>query len=152
MEVKDIVKDAVIISEDASFREALSAMVAQQTNSLLVTGSDGNLVGEVSVSDLMDAIMPEYLDGDSIAANFATEAMFEEAVRDAADKTVTDFMSADIEPVQMDDGLMAIAAVAIAHKKARIPVVDADNRPVGIISRRGLKQLIAKFLNIGSSE
>lgn len=151
MEVKDIVKEAVIISEEASFREALSAMVTKQTNSLLVTNSDGELVGEVSVSTLLDAIMPEYLDGDSIAANFATEEMFEEAVRDAADKTVLDFMATDIQPVRMDDGLMSVAAAAIAHQKVRIPVVDADNRPIGIISRRGLKQLIAKFLNIPDS-
>ena len=51
----------------------------------------------------------------------------------------------------MDDGLMAVAAVAIAQQKARIPVVDVDNRPVGIISRRGLKHLIAQFLNITDS-
>lgn len=150
MEVKDIVKEAVIIGEGASFREALSAMIREQTNSLLVANSDGKLSGEVGVSDLMDAIVPEYLDGDSIAANFATEEMFEEAVQNAADKTVADFMSTDVEPVRMDDGLMAIAAVAIAHQKARIPVVDADDRPIGIISRRGLKQLLAHSLTIST--
>ena len=151
MEVKDIVKEAVIIGENASFKDALSMMIHKQTNSILVTNSDGILVGEVSVSDLMDAIMPDYLNGDSIAANFATEEMFEEAVRDAADKKVHDFMSSDVQSVHMDDGLMAVAAVAIAQQKARIPVVDVDNRPVGIISRRGLKHLIAQFLNITDS-
>lgn len=151
MEVKDIVKEAVIIGENASFKDALSMMIHKQTNSILVTNSDGILVGEVSVSDLMDAIMPDYLNGDSIAANFATEEMFEEAVRDAADQKVHDFMSSDVQSVHMDDGLMAVAAVAIAQQKARIPVVDVDNRPVGIISRRGLKHLIAQFLNITDS-
>lgn len=151
MEVKDIVKEAITVSEEASFREALSAMVNGQTNTLLVTNEEGSLVGEVTVADLLDAIVPEYLDGDSIAANFATEEMFQEAVKDAEEQQVQYFMSTDFSTVEMDDGLMSIAATAIAHKRARIPVVDKDNRPVGIISRRGLKKILAKFLNVKDS-
>lgn len=148
MELKDIVKEAVVIDESATFREALSAMIREKTNTLLVSNADGILTGEVSVSDLMDAVVPEYLDGDSIAANFATEEMFEEAVSNAKDIAVREFMNTDIEAVQMDDGLMAVAAVAIAHQKARIPVTDKENRPIGIVSRQGLKHLLASSLNI----
>lgn len=151
MEVKDIVKEAVCISETASFKEAVVAMINGQTNTLLVTDGDGKLVGEVSVSDLLDGIVPEYLDGDSIAAHFATAEMFEEAVKDTSDKQVQFFMSKDYDPVQMTDGLMAIAATAIAFDRARIPVVDGDGRPVGIISRRGLKHIIAHTLGIEDS-
>ena len=151
MELKDITKEAVIVSEEATFKEAIATMVKQQTNSLLVINSDGELSGEVSVSDLLDAIVPEYLDGDSIAANFATEEMFEEAVKTAQDKPVSEFMSVGLEPIQADDGLMTVAANAIARQQARIPVVDHDNRPIGIVSRRGLKQILAKFLNIADS-
>ncbi|MEX0917943.1 MAG: CBS domain-containing protein [Candidatus Paceibacterota bacterium] len=150
MELKDIVKEAVVIGESATFREALSAMIREQTNTLLVTGDNGELIGEVSVSDLMDAVVPEYLDGDSIASSFATEEMFEEAVQKASDKPVSEFMNADVEAVETDDGLMQVAAVAIAHQKARIPVVDKENRPIGIISRRGLKELLASSLNLSS--
>lgn len=151
MELKDITKEAVLISEDATFNEALRAMVQSQTNSLLVVNGDGVLTGEISVSDLLDAIVPEYLDGDSIAAHFATEEMFEEAVRDAAEKPVSEFMAMDVEPVHVSDGLMAVAANAIAHQNARIPVVDDDNRPVGVVSRRGLKHILAQFLGIKDS-
>lgn len=151
MELKDIIKEAVIVSEDTSFNDALKAMVNQQTNSLLVINSDGELSGEVSVSDLLDAIVPEYLDGDSIAADFATEEMFEEAVKAASQKLVSEFMSVDLDPVKTDDGLMAVAAIAIARGQARIPVVDNENRPIGVISRRGLKHILAQFLNITDS-
>lgn len=151
MELKDIVKEVAIISENTTFREAVSAMVKQQTNSLLVIDDEGMLSGEITVSDLLDGIVPEYLDGDSIAANFATEEMFEEAVQNAADKEVRDFMGVDVDPVHIDDGLMAVAASAIAHGRARVPVVDHENRPIGIVSRRGLKQLIATSLNIKDS-
>ncbi len=146
MEVKDITKDAVIVTEDASLSEALEKMVNQKTNTLLVVNEEGKLSGEVSVTDLLDAIVPEYLDGDSIAAHFATEGMFKEAVKDASEKQVQFFMSSDYSSVTLSDGLMSIAAIAIGHQRARIPVVDEENRPIGIISRQGLKHILAKYL------
>lgn len=151
MEVKDIIKDAVTISEEASFREALDAMINGKTNTLLVVDDNGTLVGEVTVADLLDAIVPEYLDGDSIAANFATEEMFEEAVKDAEEQQVKYFMSTDFNAVDLEDGLMTVAATAIAHQRARIPVVDQNNNPIGIISRQGLKHILAEFLDIKDS-
>jgi len=151
MELKDITKPAVTISQNATFEEVITKMVREQTNSVIVVDEDGAFAGEVSVPDLMDAIVPEYLDGDSIAANFATEEMFEEAVRDAASMQVKEFMGLDTEPVRADEGLMSVAATAIAHQRASIPIVDHDNRPVGVISRRGLKHIIAKFLDIADS-
>ncbi len=151
MNIKDIIKEAVTINEEASFKEAVSMMITGQTNTLLVTDADGKLVGEVSVADLLDAIVPEYLDGDSIAAHFATPEMFEEAVGDAKEQQVKYFMSKDIGEVRVDDGLMEIAANAIVNKQLRIPVVDHDNRPIGIISRRGLKHMIGSVLGIKDS-
>jgi CBS domain-containing protein len=106
MELKDIIKDAVTISQDASFKDAISKMVSDQSNTLIAVDEDGKLVGEVHVSDLLDAIVPEYLDGDSIAANFATEEMFEEAVRGATEKPVRDFMTPDLDPV--DEEVLSI--------------------------------------------
>lgn len=151
MKLEDITKAAVIVSEDATFKDAVSIMVAEQTNSLLVTGEDGTLVGEVGVSDLLDAVVPEYLGGDNIAAHFATEDMFQEAVRDASLKPVSEFMATDMESVRTNDNLMAVAAVAIATRRARIPVVDSEDRPIGVISRRGLKHILAHTLGIPDS-
>lgn len=151
MEVKDITKEAVTIEEEASFSDALRLMIEKKTNTLLVVDTEGKLTGEINVTDLLDAIVPEYLDGDSIASHFATEEMFEEAIKDTADKQVQYFMSKDYSAVELSDGLMSIAATAIGHQRARIPVVDGDNRPIGIISRQGLKHIIAQFLGIEDS-
>ena len=148
MEVKELIKPAVTVTEDASFSEALKAMINGQTNTLLVVDGDGSLVGEVSVADLLDAIVPEYLDGDSIAKKFSDEAMFAEAVKAAEFRPVSEFMSADFNSVELTDNLMSVATTAIANKRARIPVVDQDNHPIGIISRQGLKHIIAKFLGL----
>ncbi len=152
MEVKDIVKEAATIIETASFKDAVALMIEQKTNSLLVVNNEGKLVGEITISELLEAVVPEYLDEDGIAAHFVSNEMFEKAVSEAADKEVQFFMSEDITPITLNDELMVAATKAIAHKKVRLPVVNENNEPVGIISRRGLKHIIAHTLNIPDSE
>lgn len=148
MEMRDITREAFTIDEEASLYEALSLMVKKQTNSLLAVNENGELSGEVGVSDLLDAIVPISMDGDRVLDALGTEEAFKEAVKEASDKTVRDFMNVDIQPVRSNDSLITIAGIAIAHQYARIPVVDHENRPIGIISRRGMKHILATFLGI----
>ncbi len=147
MQAKDITKPAVCISEDTTLREAVARMVHDQTNTLLVVGEGGVLVGEVSVSDLLDAVIPMNLTGDDVMEHFTSEDTFVSAVQDAADKPVYEFMVRDYSTISGDDELITIAANAISHQRARIAVVDGEGRPIGIISRQGLKQILARFLD-----
>ncbi len=148
MELKDITKEAFTITADTTFKDAVAKMVAHQTNVLLVTDANGVLSGIVSVSDLLDAIVPEYLDGDSTAAHFATADMFNEAVDDSKEVAVREFMTTNITTANEGESLMAVAVAAIANKRFRIPVVDKDGKPVGLVSRQGLKHIIAEQLGI----
>lgn len=146
MELKEIIKEAIIISENASFGEALDLMLHSHTNTLLVIDDEGKLSGEVSVSDFFDAIIPFSLDGDAAMEKLKNESEFIAAVKEARETPVFDFMSSDFTTVHPDDSIMEVAAVAISHGRARIPVVDHDDRPIGIISRQGLKQILGKFM------
>lgn len=147
MQVKDIVKPAVIISETDTFESALSAMINQQTNTLLVTNEDGELSGEVTVADLLDAVVPDTLDGSEVIEHYTTDDAFIASIEIVKDLPVAEFMSPEYSALTLKDNLMSIVATAIAHQRARIPVVDNDNRPVGIISRQGLKQILHKFIS-----
>jgi CBS domain-containing protein len=150
-EIRNLTKEAVLISEDSSFRDAIELMVKKQTNSLLVVDGEGRLIGEVNVSDLLDAIVPLDVDGDHIDAILGTEAAFGKAAKEAEDKAVSEFMQVDIQSVFVDDTLLTIAATAIAHQTAHIPIVDHENHPLGVISRRALKHILAKYLGIKDS-
>lgn len=146
MQVKDIVKPAVVVAETDTFATALEAMMTQQTNTLLVTDENGRLVGEVTVADLLDAVVPDTLNGNDVIEHFTTDDAFIASIDVAKDVPVSEFMSYDYSPLTLKDNLMQIVATAIAHQRARIPVVDHDNHPVGIISRQGLKQILHKFM------
>jgi CBS domain-containing protein len=150
MEIRDLAKEAVIVSEDSTFRDVVSLMVSKQTNNILVVDEDGKLSGEISVSDLMNGIVPDYLEPNLVLDELSTEAGFRKAVRAAGDKIVSDFMSVDFEPVHAEDNLLTIAGTALAHSTESIPIVDADNHPIGVISRMGLKHILAEYLEIKS--
>jgi len=122
-------------------------MNTEHTNTVLVVDEEGKLSGEVSVSDLFDAIIPDTVSGDEALAHFSNEENFITAVQAAADRLVSDFMIYDITPVYPEDTLITIAAQAISHQQARLPVINHEGRPVGIISRQGLKKILAKFLS-----
>ena len=147
MQLKDITKPAFTLSENATFSEALSLMLNNHTNTILITDDEGRLTGEVSVSDLFDGIIPISFDGDEALKHLENEEVFKQTVKEAKDTPVFEFMNSDYTVVTPDDTIMDVAAVAITHQRARIPVVDHDNQPVGIISRQGLKQILGKYLN-----
>lgn len=146
MEVKDIVKPAVIVSEDDTFETALKAMMDQKTNTLLVVDEAGILSGEITVADLLDAVVPDTLTGDQVMEHFKDDAAIAASIDAARALPVSEFMSVDYTALELNDDLMSIIATAIAHQRARIPVVDKENRPVGIISRQGLKQVLGKYI------
>lgn len=148
MEMRSLAKEAVLIQEDATFRDAVSLMMRKDTNSLFVVNEKGVLVGEVNVSDLLDAIVPHDVTGDNVEESLGTEESFGNAVMAASDVPVSDFMNPETHPVQADDSLITIAGIALAHQTAHLPIVDHDGRPIGVISRRGLKHILAKFLDL----
>jgi CBS domain-containing protein len=151
MEIRDLAKEAVIIGEHETFHSAISLMVQKQTNSLLVVDEEGHLTGEVGMSDLLNAIVPEDMDPEDMLKKLNTEEGFAHAIKNATGKEVCEFMTVDIQPIHVDDSLLSIASTAIAYGTQHIPIVDYDNRPIGVISRRGLKHILAKHLDIPDS-
>ena len=146
MQVKDIVKPAVIVSETDTFESALKAMDTQKTNTLLVTNENGELTGEVTVTDLLNAVVPETLGGDQVMNHFRADEAFVSSIEFVKELPVSEFMSQDYTPLTLNDNLMTIVATAITHERARLPVIDSENHPIGIISRQGLKQILLKFM------
>jgi len=146
MQVKDIVKPAVIIKETDTFSSALTKIMTEHTNTLLVVNKHGVLIGEVTVTDLLDAVIPDTLSGNEVMSHFKTDDAFIASIEAIKDVPVSGFMSTDFTPLTLKDNLTIIIATAITNVRARIPVVDEEQHPIGIISRQGLKQILYKFM------
>ncbi|MCK4603639.1 MAG: universal stress protein [Deltaproteobacteria bacterium] len=149
--IQDIMRKAVLIGQDAVFVDALRKMIIDKTNSLLVVSKAGKLVGEIQSFDLIKQVVPGYIVSDEIAAHFATEEIFMDACEAAKNIPIKKFMNKDPKTITLQSSLMEAVVVAMAHGQSRIPIVDEQHQPLGILSRTELKQVIGKCINIEES-
>ncbi len=150
--MKDIMIHCTLVKNTATFDDVINVMISENTNSVLVIDDEGKMVGEVNVVELLKAVVPDYTEEDTIAAHFTTEEIFHEEIARTKNMPVTDFMVTDKTTVTENASLMEVAVIAIERGQARIPVVDEDNKPLGAITRRGLKKIMAQHLDITISK
>jgi len=149
--IQDIMRKAVLIGQDAVFIDALRKMIIDKTNSLLVVSKAGKLVGEIQSFDLIKQVVPGYIVSDEIAAHFATEEIFMDACEAAKNIPIEKFMNKDPKTITLQSSLMEAVVVAMTHGQSRVPIVDEQHQPLGILSRTELKQVIGKSINIEES-
>jgi CBS domain-containing protein len=146
--VKEIMRQVFTINKDKTFVEALTMMVQEKTNSVVVVDDDGKMVGLLNTGMLIKQVIPDYLEKDAIAAHFANEEIFAEEVEKSKDVLVEKIMLANPKFVKDDAHLMEVSIIAISKDQLRIPVLDEENRPVGIITRTELKKFFAGILRV----
>lgn len=147
---QDIMIKPTLIGSDASFMDVLQTMICAKTNSLLVVNKKGVLVGRVQSLDLIWQIKPGYLDAEyaALVAHFVDEDSFKEACEKSKNISVEELMEKDPHTLKPETPLMEAAMIAIEDKHARIPVVDKNNVPVGIVTRTELKKMMGQYLGV----
>ncbi len=149
--IEDIMRQPVLIDDDATLYDILKKMIAQKTNSLMVVNDEQKLVGVVNAGSVIARVIPDYLEDDTIAARFATEEMFKEEVNRSRDVKVTEFMNAKPNTVKITSSVMEAAIFALSKKQVRVPVVDDEGRVVGLLTRTEFKQMIGYYMGIEES-
>jgi len=148
--IEDIMREPVLIGDGATFLDALKEMICRKTNALLVVNRQGKLVGKVQALDLMRQVKPAYLDSDTdaITAHFATEEILRQGCEEAKPIPVSAFMTRDPKTITPRSSLLEAVVVAIGSEQTRVPVVDGEGRPIGVLTRTELKQIMGVFAGI----
>ena len=146
--IEKVMRPVVNIQENDTLYTCISRMIGERRNSLVVINEEGVTTGTVNALDIISAILPEYLEDDLVAARFADQALFKESVEQAKDKQIKEFMSSDFPKIQVNGSALEAASMAVRFGQGRIVVVDESDKPVGVITRTELKQLIGAFLGI----
>ena len=137
------------ISVNATFFETLKKMIDEKTNSLVVVDDEGKVTGMINTGEMIREVVPDYLEeDDAIAAHFANKEMFAEDVKKAKDQPISKFMIKGPATVDADDSLMEVAVIAISENQMRVPVVDENKKPIGLVTRTEIKQVIGDILGI----
>lgn len=146
--VSDIMRKVNTIGSGSTFKEVLAKMIEHKTNSLAVVDESGAFVGMVNARTLIHHAVPSYLGEDSTAAHFANEELFRDEVKKVSGDAVEKFIDDGISTINEKESLMKAAMIVGEGKQVRIPVLDENNKPIGLLTRTELKQVIGAFLDI----
>jgi len=114
---------SAILAQSATVADAIDAMRAAKIGSVLVTDSSGRLVGILTERDLLNRAAKGEVDPKTTG--------------------IQAIMRSKPETLKPDDAI-AYALRIMSHGGCRhVPLVDADGRPVGVVSVRDIVDFIA---------
>ncbi|MFI2435909.1 CBS domain-containing protein [Streptomyces sp. NPDC018693] len=132
--------DVVRAEYGTPFKEVARQLGEHRISGLPVVDEDERVIGVVSETDLMvhQAGLPDpYEPKRRLRLAALTPAARRQAVKAKA-RTAGQLMTAPAITVHVDDTIVEAARTMAQHRVERLPVLDEENRLVGIVTRRDL--------------
>jgi len=127
------------IHQDAPVGEAIQAILngkvrstGHKTISLIVVDDFGQLVGIISMYDILYHLRPDFLNLSMDADALPWEGQMAKLVATLKGKRVRQLMSTNVTSASRDDHIMVVLDKMIKNKFRRLPILE-NNKPVGII-------------------
>lgn len=132
--IEVMTKDVAAVSGDTPLEDVAEIMAARKVSGVPVIDGDGKVIGVVSEKDLLSVM------GAGAASNFMEviahclkgRSCLAVPVRE---KVAADIMSSPAVTVKEETPVMEVAGLFTQRGVNRVPVVDANGRMVGIVSR-----------------
>jgi CBS domain-containing protein len=134
-------RDVVSVRPDGDVESLLRLMREHELPGVPVTDESGHLLGIVTESDLVlrdedaDLHLPHHIDLWGGMIFLEPIKHYEERLRRAFAAMVSDMMTPDPITVSPEDTVEDAAKLIAERRHNRLPVVDADGRLVGVVTR-----------------
>lgn len=153
MKAKDIMEPIKSsITPESTIKEAVNMMrVCNRgekrvgVKGMIVLDNEQNLVGLLSMKDILRAIIPSYMSITELG-EFTWDGMLEAMSKKVENRKVGDIMTEKVITVNEDAPLMECADFIVNHNIQRIPVVNSTKKVVGIIYLRDIYYAIVKTM------
>jgi CBS domain-containing protein len=128
---------------------AADVLAEKKVSSLPVVDENGRLLGSLRDDDLIASEarvhVPTFINFLGLGMAFPGEMKhLERELKKIAGATVGDVMQTDPPTVKADDTLEDVATLMHDHGVNSVPVVDDDNKVVGIVARADVVRFIAR--------
>ncbi len=131
LRVKDIMsKDIIAVKEDATVFEAAKLMKDNKIGCVLVA-KEGKVVGIITERDMVRRVIAEE--------------------KDPKQTLVRDVMSKPVVAVKSSISIDAAVEVMVKNGIRRLPVVDEDNKLVGVVTVKDLASALAEISRLESA-
>lgn len=149
LSVSDVMRGVpAVITPEETLRDAVRIMKEKKTNGLIVLDGNRRVVGILSSWDVIQVIVPDYLEEDRHLAAFESGDTFAMRIAELADIPVSTFMTTPVQTVNPDDSLMQAATILSESHIRQLPVVQKDGELVGYLNRTDMKLKIAELLGV----
>jgi CBS-domain-containing membrane protein/PII-like signaling protein len=129
---RDVMRtDLPVVSADAGLPQVVDAVCSTRLNRAIVVDDAGRVVGVVSDAAVLRAL------GDA-GGGLVGALMRGVGIADAPRATARDLMTTPAYSVEPDATLSEVARVMTEHGRKIVPVVDAEERLLGVIDRADL--------------
>ncbi|OCA90609.1 CBS domain-containing protein [Bacillus sp. FJAT-27225] len=139
MKVKDfMIENVISVSPDMTLAEVMTVFVEKKIGGVPVCSEDGKLLGMVTDGDILRAIQPidrmiyyfmMYLD-------YLDEVNVEKRIEDTASANILSISKTkNLVTVTPEDDMDAAVKLLAKHHFKKLPVVDSEQKVVGVISR-----------------
>lgn len=127
------------ILQDAPIEDAINMILngrirstGQKTISLIVVDDYGQMVGVISMYDILFHLRPDFLNLSVDADTLLWEGQLKRLTETLKSKKVNQLMSVNVTSAALDEHIIVILDKMIKNKFRRLPVLEG-NKPIGII-------------------
>lgn len=149
---KEIMTTAVIsIDKKQTLQEAISLMAEHNISGLPVTQSSGMLAGVISNTDILnyaqkENVVPLFDPSGWVSPHAKVKDLstIRRGIDFLAQTTVDRLMKKKVHTAREGTEMLEIARLMSRHQVNRVPIVDRENKLVGIVTRNDLVKNIAR--------
>ena len=143
MKVKDIMtRDVVTIKEDDTVKTAAKTLNEKDFSGLPVVDEDNKVIGMITEGDLIRRVSnisaPSYVEILGGLIPLESKKNYIDKLNSYVGYLVKDMMTKDVTTISEDAEFEEVATLMVRNKIKRIPVVDNEERLIGIISRKDI--------------
>ena len=140
-------RDPIVVRPETPLKEAIQILAERRISGLPVVDETDKLVGIVSETDLMwqetGVTPPAYIMFLDSVIFLKNPAQYERDLHKALGQTVGEVMSRDPVTISPDKSLKEAAQLMHDRSVHRLPVIDADGRVIGILTRGDVVRAMA---------
>ena len=139
MKIKEIMEqDAYICKSDATIADVLRYLAEKKVSGVPIVDEDMKVVGFISDGDIMGYISrrrPILLDFYDHTSVVYDEVSFEQKLESLMERTAMDLATTRVITVEPDDEMDEVANILSKKKIKKVPVVDENDKLIGVVSR-----------------
>ncbi len=137
-------KDVSAIFIDETVEEFIHACVRQFRSGMPVVDSEMYVIGVVTESDIIHAVVPSYMEMLHSTSFIPDTNLVKKRLEDIKNKPISEYMNRKVDVLKTSDTLLSAATLIIKRGYRFVPVIDEEEHLVGVATRASLLEALLK--------